>query len=354
MADIDYPIPDYEVQRLDSVRAYEILDTPPEVEFDALTRLASHTFNTPAAVVGLMDSDRVWFKSQLGLGVPQLDRQIAFCAHAIMQPDQALIVEDLQTDPRFSSNPLVTLAPHLRFYAGIPIVNSAGHALGTFAVVDSKPRNFCEAQRNAMHDFSTLAMTALESRRRELRLGRLATTDYLTGLANRAEFERAIHAEMARSNRSMAPFALLFMDLDGFKVVNDRLGHAAGDEVLREVARRLAEQVRTEEVLARLGGDEFGLVMRLGNGESPEALVMRIHEAVMTPILLSTGNAVSVGISAGFAVYKGASLTASDLLEQADQALYQAKRLLGLRRNKAPRFPNHGKPEPTLSDFAAL
>jgi diguanylate cyclase (GGDEF)-like protein len=330
------PVPANEVQRLEAVLAHEILDTPPEVEFDALTRLAAHTFNTPAAVVGLMDSDRVWFKSQLGLGVPQLDRQIAFCAHAIMQAGQALIVQDLQTDPRFTDNPLVTQAPHLRFYAGIPIVDSAGHALGTFAVVDNKPREFCAAQRHALHDFSTLAMTALESRRRALKLGRLATTDFLTGLANRAEFERTLHSEMARSKRSKASFAVLFMDLDGFKYVNDRFGHAAGDEVLREVASRLAMQVRQEEVLARLGGDEFGVVMRLGNGESPEALVNRIQESVTMPVTLSCGTVVNVGISAGFALHTNKKQTATALLAQADQALYQAKKLLGFRGNGMP------------------
>ena len=126
---IGCPIPDNELQRLRAVRSYEILDTPPEVDFDTLTRVATQALGTPAGVIGLMDADRLWFKSQLGLGVPQLDRQIAFCAHALMKPGEALIVEDLRQDPRFRNNPLVTQEPHLRFYAGVPLIDRDGYCL---------------------------------------------------------------------------------------------------------------------------------------------------------------------------------------------------------------------------------
>ena len=113
--DMQCSIPGNEAQRLQAVHSYDILDTPPELDFDTLTRVAAHAFNTPAAVIGLMDSDRLWFKSQLGLGVPQLDRQIAFCAHAIMRPDEPLVVEDLRQDHRFQRNPLVTQPPTCAF-----------------------------------------------------------------------------------------------------------------------------------------------------------------------------------------------------------------------------------------------
>lgn len=114
------PYPDNEPARVQAVRAYEVLDTPPEPEFDALARVAAHTFEAPMAVVALMDADRLWFKSRLGLDVPQLDREIAFCAHAIAKPDQPLVVPDLRDDPRFLANPLVHDGPRLRFYAGAP------------------------------------------------------------------------------------------------------------------------------------------------------------------------------------------------------------------------------------------
>jgi diguanylate cyclase (GGDEF)-like protein len=116
------------------------------------------------------------------------------------------------------------------------------------------------------------------------------------------------------------------MDLDDFKRVNDTLGHAAGDEVLCEVARRMTVQVRAEDLLARLGGDEFGVFMRPSVEDPAESLARRIVEVVSAPITLSTGDKVSVGISVGIATCTDAIESTADLLAQADRALYQAKR----------------------------
>lgn len=319
------PLPANEEQRLLAVHSYDILDTPPEVDFDTLTRVAVHALNVPAAVIGLLDSNRLWFKSQIGLGVPQLDRQIAFCAHAIMLPDQPLIVEDLREDPRFKQNPLVTEAPHLCFYAGAPLIDRNGYALGTIAVVDTQPRKFSESQSNLLSDLSTLVITALESRQRANQLGHLAKTDHLTGLSNRGQFERTLNSEIAYSRRTGESFTLLYMDLNDFKLINDTFGHAAGDEVLCEVARRMAKQVRAEDLLARLGGDEFGVFMRPSIEESPQSLANRIIEVVSVPIILSTGDMVSVGISVGIATYTDAVGSMAALMAQADSALYEAK-----------------------------
>jgi diguanylate cyclase (GGDEF)-like protein len=319
-------LPENEAQRLRAVRSYDILDTLPEVDFDTLTRVAALALNTPAAVIGLMDSDRLWFKSQLGLGVQQLDRKIAFCAHAIMRPDEPLVVEDLRQDSRFQDNPLVKQAPHLCFYAGAPLIDRHGYALGTIAVVDTQPRSFSETQRALLRDLSTLVITALESRQRANVLGHLAMTDYLTGLANRAQFERTLNSEMAHSRRTGEPFTLLYMDLDDFKEINDTYGHAAGDDVLCEVARRMSDQVRAEDLLARLGGDEFGIFMRQSVEDSPESLAGRIVEVVSEPISLSTGDKVSVGISVGISTFTDGIDSMTKLLALSDQALYEAKR----------------------------
>ena len=325
------PIPENETQRLEALRSYEILDTPPEVDFDALTRVAAHAFDTPAAVVGLMDAGRLWFKSRLGVDEPQLDRQIAFCAYAIMKPEKTLIVEDLKSDPRFEDNPLVTQPPNLRFYAGAPIVARSGHALGTIAIADIKPRSFSTAQSGVLRDLSTLVMTVLESRRRAMQLARLAMTDYLTGLANRAEFDKTLEAEMAHATRTAETFSVLYLDLDGFKLVNDSFGHAAGDEVLCEVARRLSQQVRAEDELARFGGDEFGVILRDASQDSAHKLAERIAEAVSEPIMLSSGAMTAVGVSVGIATYADAIDTAAALLAEADRDLYQAKHRKGIR-----------------------
>lgn len=322
----DCPVPENESQRLRALRSYEILDSQPEVNFDTLTRVATHALRTPAGVIGLMDASRLWFKSQIGLGVPQLDRQIAFCAHAIMQPGEPLIVEDLQQDPRFEGNPLVTQAPHLRFYAGAPLIDRDGFALGTIAVVDIEPRKFGDSQVQLLRDLSVLVITALESRHRAKLLSQLAMTDHLTGLPNRAQFERTLNSEIAHARRMSEPFTVLFMDLDGFKVINDTFGHHAGDEVLCEVARRIEKLVRAEDLLARFGGDEFGIFMRQSDDNTSESLAKRIVGALLTPIELSSGHKVTVGISIGIASYVDDIDTVETLLELADQALYKAKR----------------------------
>ena len=325
-SDTSCPIPINEEQRLRALHAHAILDTPPELEFDALARVATYAFATPLAVVALMDADRLWFKSRIGLDVPQLDRQVAFCAHAIAQPDAPLIVGDLSQDRRFTQNPLVCQAPHLRFYAGAPIVDARGLALGTMAVLDTEPRAFTEAQAHALQDMASLVMGAMEGRRRALQLAHMAMTDHLTGLSTRAQFDRALEAELAHAMRTGEPFTVLCMDLDGFKEVNDGFGHAAGDEVLCEVSRRLAQQVRVGDVLARFGGDEFGIVMRHGAKDSAQVLAKRIVKAVSAPITLSSGDVIGVGVSVGMAAYTDEVLSVKMLLAQADQALYQAKK----------------------------
>ena len=319
------PIPENESQRLRAVRSYEILDTPPEVDFDTLTRVATQALGTPAGVIGLMDADRLWFKSQLGLGVPQLDRQIAFCAHALMKPGEALIVEDLQQDPRFRNNPLVTQEPHLRFYAGAPLIDRDGYALGTIAVVDIEPRKISDTHIELLGDLSTLVITALENRQRANILSQLAMTDHLTGLPNRAQFERTLISEMAHARRTGESFNVLFMDLDDFKVINDTYGHSSGDEVLCEIARRMEGIVRAEDLLARFGGDEFGIFMRQSDNVTSELIAARIKDEVRKPITLSSGMHVTVGISIGISAYTDAVESVALLLALADQELYKAK-----------------------------
>jgi diguanylate cyclase (GGDEF)-like protein len=323
---IQCPIPSNELDRLSAVRAYEILDSQPEVDFDALTRLAANALNMPAAVIGMMDANRLWFKSQLGLGVPQLDRQIAFCAYAVLNPEELLIVEDLRLDPRFKENPLVTQPPYLRFYAGAVLIDPKGYALGTIAVVDTNPRKFSETQGLILKDLSKLVITALQSRYRALQLENLAMTDHLTGLANRAQFERTLKSEIAQFRVTGKPFTVFYMDLDNFKMVNDTFGHSAGDEVLVKVGHLIAQQVRTGDITARLGGDEFGIFMRDGNKGLASSLAKRIVKSVTKPITLTSGDCVSIGISIGVATYSDDTQTIDSLMSLADQALYIDKR----------------------------
>lgn len=329
LAETTCPVPEKEAQRLDAVRSYEILDTEAEVEFDALARVAAHAFRTPVALIAMMDMDRLWFKSRIGLAVPELDRKIAFCSHTIMRPDALLVVDDLLDDQRFCTNPLVSGAPNLRFYAGMPITDPAGNALGTIAVIDTRPRNFDNAQRRTMTDFATLAMTALASRSRSLKLRKMAMTDYLTGMPNRARFDKILAVEISNMARSGTPFSILSLDLDGFKNINDQFGHAAGDEVLCAVAARLGQQIRAGETAARLGGDEFAVMTHENTPAGLDIMAKRLIAATLEPIMLSTGTEVKVGISVGIATCTSAIDSAAAMLAIADKALYEEKRRTG-------------------------
>jgi diguanylate cyclase (GGDEF)-like protein len=320
-------MPANEGQRLRALHAHGVLDSPAEVDFDALTRVASQAIGAPVATIGLMDLDRLWFKSRLGLDEPQLDRHVAFCSLAIMHPDELLVVENLSKDMRFRNNPLVTNAPSLRFYAGAPIVDPNGFALGTIAVMDTRARTLADKEASLLRDLSTLAMSTLENRRRALMLGSLALTDHLTGLPNRVQFDRALISEIAHARRTGSPFMLLYMDLDGFTAINDQFGHAAGDEVLCEVARRLQRGVRSEDTVARLGNDEFGVIMRNASADAARLLENRIAETVSVPITLSRGYLANVGISIGFASYADTEEPEANLLARAAAALDSAKHL---------------------------
>lgn len=152
-----------ETARLAALRRYRILDTDPEQAFDDLALLASQICGTPMALITLVDSDRQWFKARVGTSIQETSRSISFCAHAIQQRD-LMIVPDARGDGRFRDNPLVTGDPHIRFYAGAPLVTHDGHALGTLCVVDRVPRTLTHEQTEALQALRHQAEAQLELR----------------------------------------------------------------------------------------------------------------------------------------------------------------------------------------------
>lgn len=264
--------PTDEASRIETLRALNILDTSAEERFDRLTRLAKRLFGVPIALVSLVDEDRQWFKSCQGLGVSETSRDISFCGHAILG-DDIFLISDAALDNRFHDNPLVTNEPYIRFYAGCPLTVATGSKLGTLCIIDREPREFSEDDLALLRDLARMA-------EQELAAVQLATMDELTMLSNRRGFEAlSLHA-LGLCRRLEKPASLLFFDLDLFKQINDRFGHAEGDRALANFAQLLKQTFRESDVLGRLGGDEFAVLLTNANREDLNNTLHRLRQTV--------------------------------------------------------------------------
>jgi GAF domain-containing protein len=158
-------LPPDEQARLAALRDLEILDTEPEAEFDELVRRAAEATGAPVAVITLVDEARQWFKARVNLEMESSDRDLSFCAHAILTPDDITVVPDTLQDERFADNLLVTEDPNIRFYAGAPIFTPDGHPVGTLCVIDAAPRNLSDEQAQALRELADEVSRQIERRR---------------------------------------------------------------------------------------------------------------------------------------------------------------------------------------------
>jgi diguanylate cyclase (GGDEF)-like protein/PAS domain S-box-containing protein len=447
-------LPPDEVERLNILRSYEILDSESEEAFDAMVQLASYICQTPIAVISLVDESRQWFKAAVGLDVKETSRDVSFCAHTILQ-DGAMVVADARFDERFSDNPLVLSSPGIRFYAGIPLTTSAGYRLGTLCVIDKVPRELSATQLGAIKTLADNVMAHLDlvkshkqarlhidnlelaasifnaaseamfvsdadnciltvnpaftaitgysqeeivgkspsilssgrqtkqfyqkmwlslketgswkgelwNRRKsgqlyaqqlsinviyrkggdkglhvaifsdithrkqtEELIWRQANFDHLTQLPNRMLFLNRMECEVALAQRTQIPLALLFIDLDHFKAVNDNMGHDAGDELLMQAADRIRSCVRETDTVARLGGDEFTVILlQLSEPAYGATIAKKIIAALEVPFVVRDVE-LSLSASVGLAICPKDGDTPERLLKSADQAMYDAKK----------------------------
>lgn len=197
------PVPKNEKKRLKVLWQYEVLDTVPEEVFDDLTDLAAHICETPIALISLVDEDRQWFKSKIGMTISETSRDVSFCAHAITS-EGLLIVPDATKDKRFKDNPLVAGGQRIRFYAGSPLITPDGHALGTLCVLDKRPRTLRPEQQQALRVLAHHVMTQLELRRHARELDQA----HANGHQIKSELARA-HAEITRLRRELDQFKRL-------------------------------------------------------------------------------------------------------------------------------------------------
>jgi GAF domain-containing protein len=192
-----------EKQRLKVLWQYSVLDTVPEEIFDDLTELAARICEAPIALITLVDENRQWFKSKVGISIQETSRDISFCAHAIKQPE-LFIVPDATKDARFSHNPLVTSDPKVRFYAGAPLISPDGYALGTLCVIDKVPRELRPGQEQALRILARHVMSQLELRRRALELAdaNRARDQMQQDLAQAREELAQLRKELTRRDKS--------------------------------------------------------------------------------------------------------------------------------------------------------
>jgi diguanylate cyclase (GGDEF)-like protein len=349
MSNTSYPIPHNEISRLKALQEYKVMDTLPEQAYDNFTKLAALICSTPIALITLLDEERQWFKSRIGLESSEIPREAAICNHTIMMPDNIMVINDATHDPRFINNPLVASEPNIRFYAGVSLVTSSGEALGTICVMDNKPREITQEQLDALQVLSREVMGQFELRRgiatlersvlkqeqyidqlqdyqRELEKVRAdfenqSLTDPLTGVHNRRSFDSRFEEEFLRAQRYKVACSLILVDIDYFKQYNDTFGHTAGDEALKAVATLLKADVRIHDLVARYGGEEFAII--LPNTDIKGAMVM--GERFRRSIQRAAWKHKQLTISVGVGSLRDGTQKPIDLLKESDMALYKAK-----------------------------
>lgn len=466
-----FPAPEMDDRkRTEVLKAFHILDSDQEPVFDRLTQFAQAVARTSMAAISLIDEDRQWFKSSIGLPVQQTDRVISFCTHTIKQ-DHPFIVEDATLDPLFRDNPLVTGPPYIHFYAGFPLITSDGYRIGSLAVMDEQPRRINQSRLSILQMLAEQVMTHIDLRRQrhhiammlserervnrqlieqaehlreaqrigkigswemelpsrslllseetfrifgvsftsdlvpisrfmssvhredrrdleialenalagslpldlthrivrpqgevhhvhqrgelkarsngktilagtvqdvtnqveaENRIRDLAFFDSLTGLPNRRFILDRIEKMVSMRQRMAYDAAVLFIDLDNFKSLNDTFGHDKGDLLLKEVAHRLQSCVRSYDNVGRFGGDEFVVLLeRVGDNHVVDAAhafqVAQKIIAAMSQSFNLDGLQHRTSPSIGIALIDGEILSKEELLKRADMAMYKAK-----------------------------
>ncbi|MFY8282835.1 diguanylate cyclase domain-containing protein [Pseudoalteromonas sp. SSMSWG5] len=310
-------VPLNEQARLDELRSLEILDTQSEPVFDRITRLAQQFFSVPICIISLVDEQRQWFKSCVGLNVTETARDISFCGHAILQ-DEPFVINDALKDKRFADNPLVVGEPHIRFYAGCPIILKSGNCIGTLCIIDYKPRTLSNKNLQALKDFAAII-------EREFAILQLATMDELTLLPNRRGFTSTAEHYLDLCIRQQLNAKLVFIDLDNFKYINDNFGHSAGDRVLKEFASLLKEYCRKADLYARLSGDEFVILFTDLNTSECETIMQRLLQSFCNLPSSFTGQSI-LSFSYGIADFSGQQpCSLAKLLAIADSRMYNAK-----------------------------
>lgn len=328
-----------ERDRIRAVRRYGVLDAPADETYDRITALTAKLLQVPVALISIVDSRRIWFMSRHGLDLREIPRDPADSSGVFLH-DKPWVVADASQDPRTRSSPLVTNGFGLGFYAAAPLLTNDGYNLGALSAIDRQPRQINPANVALLPELAALVMHEMElrldircamdmgdtlrqnSRLEKRRAEHLASHDALTGLGNRRKLDAVFAAEFNRLRRHGGSLCLFIADIDHFKTINDRYGHASGDEVLAQFGELLHQQMRPTDTSARIGGEEFVVLMPHTRVREALGTAERLRAAMKKRTFGGLKHAITVSI--GVAELQQ-NEDQESLLRRADQALYVAK-----------------------------
>ncbi len=315
-------------RRLKAVADAEVKGHLRDTDLDAVVATLRLVCGSPVVVVNIVSADRQTYAAEVGVGAPctLIPDALSFCAE-VVDTGRAVTVSDAAAHPVYSQNPMV-LSGQIGAYAGVPLVDN-GIVLGSVAIFDDHARVFSADVLDVLRHQGKLAGSVLALRRS-------ARMDALTGLPNRALFGDRLTGSLARLDRNGGMVCVMYVDIDGFKAINDTFGHGIGDEILVELARRVTRVLRPTDTVARFGGDEFVILCEdLGSIGEAEKLATRVVAATTEPWDIQ-GEVTLVDVSVGFTVTDSASADPSVLLGDADAAMYLAKNVPGSASVLAP------------------
>ena len=280
------PTPENEPARLESLRRMLAAGAPDGRDFDRVTRAAQRLFRTPVALISLVERDRQWFKSCIGLSVRETPREMSFCAHAILQ-QEPFVVENALTDPRFADNPLVTRAPKIRFYAGRPLRNTEGFAVGALCVIDRKPRRLGDDGREILDDLgqwaeALFAASQLSESRRSLTAAleeaqRDRMVDPALHIWNQAAIVDILDRETRRAVRQHTALSVLLVEVN--RSAADMDGDAS-EAAIEEVAQAMRAGLRPYDAVGRYRSGELLVVLPDSQRSAAAAVTQRLNECI--------------------------------------------------------------------------
>jgi diguanylate cyclase (GGDEF)-like protein len=316
-------------RRLKAVADADLAGHLGDPDLDAVVATLRLACESPIVVVNIVGADLQTYAALVGAGAPcnSVPDALSFCAE-VVDTGRPMTVSDAAAHAVYSQNPMV-LAGVVGAYAGVPLVDN-GIVLGSVAIFDDHARVFSAEVLDILRHQGKLAGSVLALRRS-------ARMDALTGLPNRALYGDLLAGALARLERHGGMVCVMYLDIDDFKIINDTLGHGAGDDILVELGRRLTSVLRPTDTLARFGGDEFVILCEdLGSVGEAEHLAARMVAATTEPWEIQ-GRFMSVHVSIGLAMTDSARTEASALLGDADAVMYLAKKVPGSTSVLAPR-----------------